>query len=130
MTLLQYLKSYLGTSLETQLNYSDSSYDSVIADTLLIYGIDTEDEATDTMKLYKLGVYFLWKKIYRESLLNIDFSADGVNLKNSQISENALSQLKLATSDALQYLPGNVIKFYQLHPECHFNEFSVNYRRW
>jgi len=129
MSLLLYLKSHLG-AIETQLGWTDSSYDSVIADTLLCYGVDLESDATDTNKLYKLGIYFLWKKIYRELLFSVDFSADGVSLKNSQLVDNAKSQLNLATNDAINYLPNNRVTFYRSHPQHHFDEFSGDGRRW
>lgn len=112
MTLKEYLSSYLG-NLETQLGWSATSYDSVISETLLQYGVSSESDATDTTKLYKLGVYFLWHKIYREQTMNIDFSADGANVKLSQQVENIKSQLRMAYADAMPYLPAGRVEVYK-----------------
>lgn len=109
MTLKEYLSSYLG-SLETQLGWSSTSYDSIVTDTQLQYGISSEEEATDQTKLYKLGVYYLWKKVYRELTLNFDYSADGASLKLSQQVENVKAQLNIAFSDAYPYLPNGRIQ--------------------
>lgn len=113
MNLQEYLSAYLG-DLETQLGYSASSLDLVVTETLAVYGVDTEEEVTDTQKLYALGRYFLWRKVLRDlSLTGFDYSADGVSLKRSQIIENVREQYKQAVADAMPYLPSNKVVIYK-----------------
>ena len=105
MTLVNYLESYLG-GLATQIGWttSGSSYDFTISETLRLYGVDSEAEATDLNKLYVIGKRVLWESILREVSFDYDYTANGASFKRSQMYDFIKQNLDDAATEASYYL--------------------------
>jgi len=102
--LTDYLQSYLG-GLAEQLDWDSTDYEFIVSETLELYGMDTEAQATDSKKLHALAKVITWKTVLREVTFNYDFSADGASFKRSQMYALAKQNLDEAMKDALEYLP-------------------------
>jgi hypothetical protein len=82
-----------------------TGFDSIIEDTLELYGVDTEAEATNETKLHRLADYALWSQAKTDVTLDYDFSADGARYSRSQMFKMVDENLSEAFSNALPYLP-------------------------
>lgn len=103
MTLAEYLEGYLG-GLADQLGWNSNSYTFVVAEALRLYGVSSEDQATDLNKLYALARVALWEAVLREVSMDFDYSANGANFRRSQVYEQVRQNLEDARADAQMYL--------------------------
>jgi len=106
MALKDYLHSYLGSNLASQLGFSleANSYDFIVTETLDRLNITTEDEV-DSKVLHTVGKVCLWESILREVSFDYDVSADGSSSKRSQLFDHVAKMYLDAVNDALPYLP-------------------------
>lgn len=120
MTLENYMSDYLG-GLETQLGWSTSgsSYDFAVSETLRIYGVDNESDATDTDKLYTIARYVLWGCVVREISFDYDYSTNGASYKRSQMYDTVKQNLTDAETDAMPYLANYQIVLGKTGNEAH-----------
>jgi hypothetical protein len=102
MSLTTYLQNF--NSLESQLGWTSENYENIVTLTLEYYGVDTEDEATDLLKLYRIGIWQLWESIAIFVSFDSDISSDGNSMKRSQLFENARRQADTAKTNCIQYL--------------------------
>jgi hypothetical protein len=103
MSLTTYLQSYLG-DLSNSFTLETDFYTFIVADTLEMLGISTEDEVTDTKKLHLVGILCLWKKLLVKSSTSFDFSANGNSFKTSQLYDFCSKNYANAYTDAYPYL--------------------------
>ena len=79
------------------------SYDEIVNDTLLAYGVDTIEEATDMRKLRALAKLRLWTAVQSAALPEINHAADGASFDREAIFTHATALLNQARVDALPY---------------------------
>lgn len=108
MTLTEYLGIFFSTIIE-QLGITAGMIILVIQDTLSVYGVDTEAEATNIQKLYALAKIEMWKRAMLEASFSFDMSLDGNSYKTSQIYDFCQKNYFQAMYDASEYLPNQVI---------------------
>jgi len=90
------------TTIQGALGWSDFSV--ITEDALELYGVATEEEATDTEKLHALARFALWKQAQIDVSLDMDFSADGRSFSRSQMHKMITENLARAMADATHYL--------------------------
>lgn len=107
MALVDYLHSYLG-GLSSQLGWDtvSGSYDFIVSETIRLYGVSTEAEATDLNKLYTIGKMVLWETVLRELSMDYDYTANGASFKRSQMYQQIKENLDTAITEAMVYLDG------------------------
>jgi hypothetical protein len=121
LSLLTYLQAY--NTLETQLGWTSTNYTNIISMTLEAYGVDTEDEATDLLKLHKIGIWQLWEGIKKFVAFDVDLNSDGANIKRSQMYDVATKQAEIAKGECNQYLADYKITVTKSHNHSH-DEFG------
>lgn len=128
MVLITYLSIYLG-NLTTRLGISETDLGFIATETLRIYGCDTEAEATDLTKLYKIAKMECWKFIMLQQTANFDVSSDGQSYKSSQMYEFAKQNYFDAYTEAMPYLDDYEIKVTQhkIGGRKHHDEFSHHF---
>lgn len=100
-----HVQGYLG-GLSGTVGWDINSLNLVVSDALLLYGVSTEADATDTTKAYALLDYCAARRILREASMNHDYSADGESFSLSQVPESvAKFLLNEAWTVAFHYLP-------------------------
>ena len=109
MTLKTYLQERF-TSISSQLSWADSDYEVVVEDALELYAVDSENLATDTNKLHKLGKLAFWSKVLDTVSLDYSFSADGAKYDRNQMFEMANKKFEQAFSEAIPYLASYTIE--------------------
>jgi hypothetical protein len=106
MALADYLQNYLGqVALDLGWTSGSASYGTIIEDTLALYGVESEDEATDTLKLRSLAKLVAWGYVMATASTNYAFSADGATFNRNQFFEMAKSNYLNSLSDCYKYLP-------------------------
>lgn len=123
MTLTTYLTDRYST-IYSALGWTE--YTSIIEDTLELYGVDLEAEATDLTKLHRLADYSVWKQALTDVSLDNDFSADGASYSRSQMHKMILENLSKAEEEALDYLPSSQVKVTEVNSR---NPYDYNYDR-
>ena len=98
MTLSEYIPVYMG-ELYTYFNWGETQINFIISETLAAYGVDTEAEATDKTKLYKLCKIEVWRKAVNDCVQKFNFSADGASYSESQVYEHCKEQYFQAVGD-------------------------------
>lgn len=78
-----------------------SHFMEAINDTLLDYGVNAVEDATDIKKLRALARYHAWRTAVAWASGLYDFQADDGRFSKAQVHQQALSGLALAESDAL-----------------------------
>jgi hypothetical protein len=73
MAFTDHVQAYLG-GLSGTVGWDINSLNLVVSDALLLYGVATEAEATDTTKAYALLDYSAARRILRESSMNHNYS--------------------------------------------------------
>lgn len=76
----------------------------VVNETVRLYGVDTEAQATDLDKAYAILEYALWKQVHNVISTYIDYSADGESFKMSQSAEVVEKKMLRAKMEATAYL--------------------------
>jgi hypothetical protein len=112
MTLTEYLTAYLG-NVATSFDLETGFYTFLVSETLDLYGVDTEAEATDLSKLHKLGIYKLWERLLVKSSASFDFSVNGNSYKTSSLYDFCQKNLSMAYADAVGYLASNTLEITQ-----------------
>ena len=79
------------------------SYDEIVNDTLLAYGVTDVGEAADVAKLRALGSLALWQAAKEAAVLEVDYSADGTSFSREAIFRHVEALLAQARLDALPY---------------------------
>ncbi|MCA9936192.1 MAG: hypothetical protein H6662_15605 [Ardenticatenaceae bacterium] len=79
------------------------SYDEIITDTLLAYGVDDIAEATDVAKLRALARLALWEAVETAVPLEINYTADGATFNREAIFQHVQTMLQRARLDAFAY---------------------------
>lgn len=80
------------------------SYDEIVNDTLLAYGVADVPGATDLKKLRALGNLTLWQAAKEAAVLEVDYSADGTSFNREAIFRHITDMLGQARYDAIPYL--------------------------
>jgi hypothetical protein len=80
------------------------SYDEIVNDTLLAYGVADVAEATDIAKLRALGNLALWEAAKEAAVLEVDYSADGASFSREAIFRHIETMLGQARYDAILYV--------------------------
>ncbi len=80
------------------------SYDEIVNDTLLAYGVTDVADATDLAKLRALGHLALWEAAKEAAVLEVDYSADGASFSREAIFRHIETMLGQARYDATVYL--------------------------
>lgn len=93
MALSDYITSTLG-SVATIVGWDSADTTFITTNTLLAYGVATEAEATDLIKLHALCDIEVWKKVLAELAVKYDFASDGGNYRRNQMYES-IKQLYL-----------------------------------
>lgn len=85
---------------------ASGSYDEVVNDVLLAYGVADIAEATDVAKLRALGNLALWQAAKEAAVLEVDYSADGTSFSREAIFKHIETMLGQATYDAIPFVSG------------------------
>ncbi len=103
MTLAEYIDSNF-SKIKSQLEWSDSLEITAITEkTLEIYGVDTEGEATDLIKLHALADVAVWRQALNDVSLDYNFSADNASYSRSQQADMIRENLNQAITEAVAY---------------------------
>lgn len=86
---------------------ASGSYDEVVNDVLLAYGVADIAEATDVAKLRALGNLTLWQAAKEAAVLEVDYSADGASFSREAIFRHIETMLGQATYDAIPFVSGS-----------------------
>ena len=86
---------------------ASGSYDEVVNDVLLAYGVADIAEATDVAKLRALGNLALWQAAKEAAVLEVDYSADGTSFSREAIFRHIETMLGQATYDAIPFVSGS-----------------------
>jgi hypothetical protein len=81
----------------------EGSYDEVINDTLLAYGVSDIADATDIKKVRALGKLCLWRAVLISAIPEINYTADGTTMNREAIFQHAQAMLERATAEAAPY---------------------------
>jgi hypothetical protein len=103
MTIASYIDATY-SQLVSQLGWT-TPHSTIAAKTLQLYGVDTEAEATDDIKLEALVDYAVWKQALADISLDYAFSADGNSYQRQQAVEAVRKNLMAAETKALAYMP-------------------------
>lgn len=87
---------------------ASGSYDEVVNDVLLAYGVTDIAEATDVAKLRALGNLALWQAAKEAAVLEVDYSADGTSFSREAIFKHIEAMLGQARYDAIPYADDGV----------------------
>ena len=117
MELADYLMSYLGQVGKDFGWTNKSDFGTIIEDTLLLYGVKTEAEATDLVKLRSLAKMVAWGFVLSSLSANYSFSADGATYNRNQYYEMAKSNYSNCLSECYMYLPDYSIETGKLNTE-------------
>lgn len=100
----EYVQGYLG-GLSGTVGWDINALQLAVDDAVELYGVSTEAEATDTLKLNPLLRYATARRILREASMDFDYSADGESYHRSQVSKQVAEYMVAdAIVDALPYL--------------------------
>ncbi len=104
----EFLHATLGQVAEA-LNWGvgAASYDEVVNESLLEYGVDDIATITGNPSLKKfraIGKVKAWEAVVTQTAADFNFSADGGKYDRSQIHEMAMKNLALAQAAAADYL--------------------------
>lgn len=103
MTLTSYITDNFPT-IKTQLGWNDSVQIAVIVTKALeLYGVTTEAEATDSVKLHALADVAVWRQALNDISLDYNWSADGASFSRSQAVDAIRENLSEAESKAIPY---------------------------
>ncbi|MCB8988086.1 MAG: hypothetical protein H6661_10105 [Ardenticatenaceae bacterium] len=80
------------------------SYDEIVNDTLLAYGVTDVGEAADVAKLRALGSLALWQAAKEAAVLEINYTADGTSFSREAIFGHIEAMLGQARYDAIPYV--------------------------
>lgn len=114
-TLLTETATGLGWSVD------GGSYDSVVEDVLIEYGVPNIAEASDLRKIRALARVCTWKKVLAATSLDYTFSADGGSFQRGQMFDHAKTQFELASVEAASYLGVGSVTMYQFRDD-HTND--------
>lgn len=96
-------------SVAGELGWSDTNPDGdfqdAVDDTLVLYGVNDIDNASNIPKLRALARYAVWKAAQKDAASHTDFSADGGSFSEDQLYQHVTAQLNRATMDARPFLP-------------------------
>lgn len=79
------------------------SYDEIVNDTLLAYGLTDVGDAADLAKLRALGRLALWQAAEEAAVLEISYTADNTTFNREAIFQHIAAMLAQARLDALPY---------------------------
>lgn len=101
-----FMHAVLG-DVATALGWStdDERFDEAVNDTLLAYGVDDIDDATDIPKLRALARIEAWRAATDSLASRFDLSADGQSASRSQMVEHARGRYRDAVRRASSYDP-------------------------
>lgn len=105
MTLTEYIDGTLG-SWKTNLGWTSTEINFIIAKTLLAYGVAFQYQATDEKKLFALAEIETWKKVKKEVAQDFKFSELGASYDRNQVFEQVQVLLDDAVSAGMVYLDG------------------------
>lgn len=112
------LKVYLATavlgSTADMLGWSvaGGDFDEIVADTLIAYGVPAIASATDVAKLRALARLKAWEAVVRETVLEINYTADGATFNREAIHQHAQAMVSQARVDAFVYGDGYQVDVY------------------
>ena len=81
-----------------------TSWTSIVADSLELYGVSLEAQATDTEKLHKLATYAVWAQAQRDVSLKYNVTVDNQRLDRKGMHEMVSKNLSEAWAEAMPYL--------------------------
>ncbi len=113
--LKEYMVATLG-ALGAALALTTVDFGEAVNDTLLAYGIDEIDQATDIAKLRGLAKIEAWKVALAAAGGRIDWSEAGASFKQSQYRQPAKDGLELAVAEAQAagYIPDQSLAGYEI----------------
>jgi hypothetical protein len=109
MTLNTYVQSFIG-GLSGTLGWGSDTINFVVEEALETYGVATEAEATDAVKVHALLRYKTVERILIDVSQDYDYKADGESFSRSQFFENIEKMRVKAFADAFPYLPQGEIE--------------------
>lgn len=80
-----------------------TSYSETIIDTLITYGVESIDEATDIRKLRALARREVWRSVVAKLASGINFTADGVTVNRAQLQQQAKVALNIAETACVPF---------------------------
>lgn len=83
---------------------TDPIYHEAVVDTLNEYGVTDIASASDTIKLWKLARFFIWKAVVDNLSVRYDFSDGGASYSRSQMFKAVSERYQEAFSAAIEYL--------------------------
>lgn len=110
-----YLHSVLNRSgLADMLGWSvaGGSYDEIVTDTLLAYGVSSITSATNISKLRALAVLALWQTAETAVVSEINYTADGATFNREAIFQHITRMLERARVDAFAYTDDYQVQVY------------------
>lgn len=99
-----YIQGYIG-GLSGTFGWGQSTLDFINEEALEAYGVDTEAEATDTIKAHALLRYKAVERMLVDAAGDIDYKADGESFSRSQLFEHLNKMQTKALAQAMPYLP-------------------------
>ena len=88
------------------------SYDEIVTDALLAYGVNDIAEATSIGKLRALGLVALWENAKTAVVAEINYSADGQSYSREAIFQHIDNMLAQARATAMPYADDYTIALY------------------
>lgn len=114
-TLALYLHGHLNQGhLADMLAWSveAGSYDEIVTDVLLAYGVNNIAEATSIGKLRALGLVALWENVKTAAVGEINYSADGQTYSREAIFQHIDNMLARARANAMPYADDYAVDIY------------------
>ena len=90
------------------------SYDEIVNDTLLAYGVTDIGDAADLAKLRALGNLALWQAAEEATVLEVSYTADNTTFNREAIFQHVAAMLAQARLDALPYDDGYQVDVYSV----------------
>lgn len=103
-----YVQGYVGNVSGT-LAWRQDTLDFIVAETLDLYGVSTEAEATDTTKAKAILRFKTMERILMDYSTSHDYAADGESFSLNQVPTRFMEMWKLAKRDVQPYLPNTKI---------------------
>ena len=91
------------STIGTQLSFSETTYNNIIADALETLDITSESDV-ETIVLHKVAVYEFWKKCLTDVSLDIDFNADGASYNRSEMHKMISDNYARASAELSSYI--------------------------
>lgn len=110
MALSDFITNTLGANLVSYSGWSAGDTTFVTSNTLRVYGVTNESDASDISKLYAIAKVESFKQVLSLISTKYSFSADGGNFSRSNVFDAVEKLYQDAISEAMVYLPANNVR--------------------